>query len=274
MALVIAHRGASGLSPENTLAAFELAIAIGAHGIELDVQLAIDGVPVVIHDRTVNRTTNGAGKVSRLSWPDLARLDAGTWFEQRLSLRPRARKQLESVCAAVGRNRQSYTGEQIPTLESALALSARAGVAAVYLELKTASSSREGLLDQAVGLVRRFGLQRTVCFLSFDHEVIRLAKASAPDIRTAITVPIGRATALGSKGIVKAASRAQADEVALHFGLVTSRLVQVLHDHGLRASTWTVNRKLLMRRMAGCGVDSIMTNYPNRLISELESRQH
>src|SRR5436190_20563712 len=85
--LVIAHRGASGFAPENTLAAFKFALALGADGVELDVQLSADGHPVVIHDSRVNRTTNGTGAVSRLTLDQLQSLDAGSWFDRRVSRR-------------------------------------------------------------------------------------------------------------------------------------------------------------------------------------------
>ncbi|HEY7547107.1 MAG TPA: glycerophosphodiester phosphodiesterase family protein, partial [Blastocatellia bacterium] len=89
--LVIAHRGASGLAPENTLAAFQLAIELGAEGIEFDVQMSADGQPVVIHDARVNRTTNDIGPVAHFTASELARLDAGEWFQKRLKRRPRTR---------------------------------------------------------------------------------------------------------------------------------------------------------------------------------------
>src|SRR5215467_3741453 len=99
--LVIAHRGASALAPENTLAAFRLALLLGAHGVEMDVHLTTDGVPVVIHDARVNRTTNGSGAVSRLTVSQIAKLDAGAWFDRRLALRPRIRRRVAQTMAVV-----------------------------------------------------------------------------------------------------------------------------------------------------------------------------
>ncbi|HKG21875.1 MAG TPA: glycerophosphodiester phosphodiesterase family protein, partial [Blastocatellia bacterium] len=86
--LVIAHRGASGLAPENTLAAFKMAIGLGADGVEMDVQLSADGKAHVIHDLRVERTTNGAGRVASLTSRQLGNLDAGGWFDRRLAVRP------------------------------------------------------------------------------------------------------------------------------------------------------------------------------------------
>src|SRR3954467_15312085 len=95
--LVIAHRGASGLAPENTMAAFRLAVALGADGFELDVQLSADGQPVVIHDARLNRTTDHTGAVAALTAAELATSDAGSWFARRLARRPRTRAMAQSV---------------------------------------------------------------------------------------------------------------------------------------------------------------------------------
>src|SRR4029079_11246110 len=120
--LVIAHRGASGFAPENTLAAFRLASALGADGGELDVQLSADGHPVVIHDARVNRTTNGSGIVSRLTLDELQSLDAGSWFDRKLARRPRLRKIASRISAEVGDGFQTFSGEPLPTLDAVLSL--------------------------------------------------------------------------------------------------------------------------------------------------------
>src|SRR6185503_7240451 len=95
--LVIAHRGASGLAPENTLAAFKLAAALGADGVEMDAQLSADNRAVVIHDTRVNRTTNALGTVESFTADRLAGLDAGAWFDRRLAVRPRVRAMAASA---------------------------------------------------------------------------------------------------------------------------------------------------------------------------------
>src|SRR5258708_1234520 len=120
--LVIAHRGASGLAPENTLAAFSLAIALGSDGVEMDVQMSRDGQPVVMHDARVNRTTNEKGSVSRLTLDQLQRLDAGSWFERRLSRRPRVRAMVGRISAEGGAEVPRYSGEPVPALEDVLSL--------------------------------------------------------------------------------------------------------------------------------------------------------
>jgi glycerophosphoryl diester phosphodiesterase len=264
--LVIAHRGASGLTPENTLAAFKLAIALGADGVEFDVQLTADERPVVIHDRRVNRTTNGAGAVSGLTLDQLHTLDAGSWFARRLRMRPRIRAMLEKTVLVSN----DLSAQRVPPLEVVLATLNQASLSRVYIELKT-DDRRKALLDTVIWLVRSFGMERSVTLLSFDHEVIAHAKIQAPEIRTAVTFPTNKRSLVSAKSIVREIERVCADEAALHVSLATRRTVEAVHQRGLSVSVWTANRKLVMRRLIACGVDSIMTNFPDRLIHIIDS---
>jgi glycerophosphoryl diester phosphodiesterase len=261
---VIAHRGASGLAPENTLAAFRLAARLGADGVELDVHLSADGVPIVIHDKRLNRTTNSRGAVSRCTVQGLQSLDAGTWFERRLARRPRTRAMTRRLTPS------SFAGEPLPTLEDALTLFESAALERIYIELKGNVASQELLLDRVLSLVRRSRLQRSVTLLSFDHAIIRRAKEIDGAIRTAATFAASGRRLVSTRSIGRAVEDARVDEVALHFGLVTKRRVDALHERGIAVSVWTVNSKLAMRRSTACGVDSIMTNFPNRLREVLE----
>jgi glycerophosphoryl diester phosphodiesterase len=263
--LVIAHRGASGFAPENTIAAFKLALALGADGVEMDVQLSADGHPVVIHDPTVNRTTSGAGAVSRLTLDELQILDAGSWFERRLTRRPRLRTWARRISVEAGDAFQTFSHERVPPLEVVLSLLAGAGVERIYVELKGSPPTRQALLEAVLSLVRTFRVERAVTLLSFDHAIVRSAKEISGVIRTAATFPARGRRLISTRSIVRAAEHAGVDEVALHFGLATRRAVETFHEHGLSVSIWTANSKLAMRRLVACDVDSIMTNYPNRL---------
>ena len=269
--LVIGHRGASGLSPENTLAAFRLAMALGADGLEMDVQLSADSQPVVIHDRRVDRTTVGVGAVERFTANELEQLDAGTWFRRRLAVRPRIRAMAEQAAKAAGNEPADSSHESVPTLASVLASIAPAKPRRVYIELKTDPRRRGVLLDRTIALVQSSGLADSITLLSFDHEIIRLAKEIAPQLRTAATFPMTGRTFATPRGIIEGVRKAAADEAALHFGLANLRTVRALHDSGLTVSAWTVNSKILMRRLIALGVDSIMTNFPNRLIEVINS---
>lgn len=266
--LVIAHRGASGLAPENTLAAFRLALAERAQGIELDAQLSADGQPVVIHDTRLNRTTGAKGFVNNLTSEELSRLDAGRWFERRIALRRRTRIIVERAMTEEGI--RCFAGEMVPTLEDTLALIGPAGLARIYIELKSKPSSRKMLAEAVLSLVHKFDLERSVTVLSFDHEAVRLAKEINPQVRAAATFALsGRA--LTPRSIIKAVERVGADEAAMHFGLATHRTVAALKERGLEVSVWTVNHQMLMRRLIARGVDAIMTNFPSRLVEVIES---
>lgn len=269
--LVIAHRGASGFAPENTLAAFKLALALGADGVEMDVQLSADGHPVVIHDARVNRTTNGAGAVSRLTLDQLQSLDAGSWFDRRLTRRPRLRTMARRILAEASDAFQTFSHEPVPTLEVVLSLLAGAGLERIYVELKGSPATRQALLEAVLSLVRTFRVERSVTLLSFDHAIVRSAKEISGGIRTAATFPARGRRLISTRSIVRAAEHAGVDEVALHFGLVTRRAVETFHGHGLSVSVWTANSKIAMRRLVACGVDAIMTNFPNRLREVLVS---
>jgi glycerophosphoryl diester phosphodiesterase len=270
--LVIAHRGASGLAPENTLAAFSLAIALGADGVEMDVQMSRDELPVVIHDARVNRTTNKKGNVSRLTLDQLQRLDAGTWFERRLSRRPRVRAMVGRISAEAGAAVPRYSGEPVPSLEDVLSLLKPAGLERIYIELKGSPFSQQALLESIVALVRKHGVDRSVTLLSFDHTIIRRAKDLATGLRTAALFPARGRRLISTRSVIRSAESAGVDEVALHFGLATQRSIDAFHERGFSVSVWTANSKISMRRIAACGADSIMTNFPNRLRDVLELR--
>jgi len=268
--LVIAHRGASGLAPENTLAAFELGIALGADGVELDVHLSADGCPVVIHDARVDRTTDGTGAVSRFTVDQLQSLDAGGWFERHLIRRPRLRAIATRVSAETGDPDRAFRREVVPTLESVLSLLKASRLERIYIELKGNSASRQALLEAVVALVRSLQIETSVTLLSFNHSIVRQAKEIAGEIRTAATFPTKGFGLTSTSSILRGAAAADVDEVALHFALVSRRIVGVLHERGLSVSVWTVNNKMTMRRLTACGVDAIMTNFPNRLSDVLE----
>jgi glycerophosphoryl diester phosphodiesterase len=262
--MIIAHRGASGLAPENTLRAFRLAIALGAEGVEMDVQLTADGTPVVIHDAHVNRTTNGRGPVAGLTLEELTGLDAGRWFDRRLALRPGVRKAIERIYKEGGNN-HVYSSENVPTLEAALDVLAPSSLARIYIELKCDKRNRAEMADAILAIVRCLQIEESVTLLSFDHEAIRHVKRIAPRIRTAATFPVSGRALVTSRSIIESVKDAEADEAALHYGIATQRVVSVLHESGIEVSAWTANRPLVMRRLIASGVDAIMTNFPDRL---------
>ena len=255
------------------MAAFRLAVALGADGFELDVQLSADGRPVVIHDARVNRTTDRTGAVAGLTAEELMACDAGAWFARRLARRPRIRAMAQSAARLLPNSDSRFAGESVPLLTEVLALAAHAKIRRVYVELKGGRwQDKQALLEAVLALVREHQMEAAITLLSFDHEIIRRAKAAAPRLRTAVTFAIPGRGHLTAPAILSAVERAAADEAALHYGLASRRTVAALHERGISVAAWTVNSKVIMRRLLAVGADAIMTNYPNRLADVLAAR--
>jgi glycerophosphoryl diester phosphodiesterase len=152
----VAHRGYSAVAPENTLPAFAAAVLAGATHVEFDVRTTADGVPVVIHDRTADRTTTGAGYVGDLTFAEVTALDAGSWFSP------------------------AYAGTRVPTLTETLDLLA-ATEPELLLEIKRPATLAE--VKAIVELVAERNLLPRTIIQSFDPDVVRLAREVAPDVR-------------------------------------------------------------------------------------------
>lgn len=239
--LIYAHRGASGEAPENTMAAFRLAVEQGAQGIELDVQMSADGELIVIHDETLDRTTNGSGLVVRHTAAELKTLDASYKFS-------------------------AYKGEPLPFLSEVLAFLVPTKLE-LNIELKNGIIFYEELEEKAVRLVREYGMGRRVVFSSFNHYSVAKLSRMAPDIESAILYAAGLyepwdyAAKVGAK--------------ALHplFYSVVKEFVDGAHRAGLKVRPYTVNEPDDIRRMIDVGVDAVITNYPARMKAILEGRE-
>lgn len=226
--LNIAHRGASGDFPENTLRAFDAAIAAGAAMCELDVQRTADGVLVVIHDDTLDRTTDGVGKVAGSTFAALRRLDAGRWCDPQ--------------CA----------GERVPTLREVLELVRSR--CALNVELKA-----DGIAGPVCALIREQHAEETTLVSSFDWPAIAEVRRIAPAVQTAL---------LTDRAVGRALARATTMRVAAlnpRHDLVDRELCAAAHQRGLKVYAWTVDDPAEMGRLIDAGIDGIMTNYPARL---------
>src|SRR2546426_8463503 len=235
--LVIAHRGASGHAPENTLAAFWKAVLLGATFIETDLQLSRDARFVAIHDATVNRTTNGQGVVHEMTLAELRLLDAGSWFGS------------------------EFTGERIPTLEEILEFSKKNDVV-FYLEIKPAGSW--GGEHALIGALRESGeIPRTVV-ISFDAAIVLSLRKIEPTLMTGLLYdgqienPIGNAVEIGARQLV------------VRGDLVTPAMIAEVRRKDLQVVCWTVNHPAHMRMLAGAGLDGIMSDYPDRLVAAVK----
>jgi glycerophosphoryl diester phosphodiesterase len=244
--LNVAHRGASAAAPANTLAAFEKAIELGADGIEFDVHLSADGVPVVIHDFDVAATTDGSGRVSDLTLAQLKELDAGSSFAP------------------------AFAGERIPTLEEVLETVGQRLL--LNVELKTTSIRDDGLERTVIAQVERHGLAHgnRVLLSSFNPISLRRAKKIAPH------VPVGLLYALDMPLPLR---RAWLAPLVRHEArhperrMVDARYVAWARRRGYRVNVWTVDDPGEMRRLIDLGVDAIITNVPGVLRDVLQNTE-
>lgn len=237
--LAIAHRGASGYAPENTLAAFRRAVALGVTFIETDLQLTRDAHFVALHDETVNRTTNGQGAVQHMTLSEVRRLDAGSWFGS------------------------EFMGERIPTLLDIVEFARRHDVV-FYLELKP--NGFWGGEHALISALRDSDtIQRTV-IISFDPVILQGLRKIEPTLMTGLLFdgqfenPFEKALEIGAR------------QLAVKGDLVTPNLLSAARKRDLQVVCWTINNPAHMRLLATAGVDGIMSDYPDRLLSSLQKQ--
>ncbi len=239
--LIVAHRGDSANAPENTLAAFRLALENEADGIELDVMLSADQQLMVIHDDTLDRTSNGHGKVADLPFAALRELDAGSWYDLK------------------------FKGEPIPLLEEVFA--ELGGKFLINVELKNYKTPKDQLPELAVKLVKKHGLSDSVLLSSFNASNLPRVKSLAPEIRTGLLTLPGL-LGLPMRGLL--GRRFKADDLHPYYRDVSTRMVQFRHKLGQNVNVWTVDAPEDQRRMQAFGVDMIICNDPARARQILE----
>jgi glycerophosphoryl diester phosphodiesterase len=236
--MVIAHRGASSYAPENTFAAFDLALRMGARHIELDVEATNDGQIVVIHDDTVDRTTNGTGPVTSHSLAALQALDAGSWFGAQ------------------------FAGERIPVFDEVLRR--YKGRVHIHTEIKGRSTY---LSQRTADLVRQHGLIDQVTITSFQKARLEEIRLYAPELPTGWLLPevndtvIAQARTLGVRQICPRANT------------MTAEMVSRLHAGGFVVRVWGVADEALMRQIVQAGADGATVNFPDKLLAYLSSSE-
>ncbi|HTZ33857.1 MAG TPA: glycerophosphodiester phosphodiesterase family protein [Methylomirabilota bacterium] len=235
--LAIAHRGASGYAPENTLAAYRRAVAQGVTFIETDLHLTRDAHFIALHDETVERTTNGQGAVHQMTLAELRRLDAGSWFAS------------------------EFMSERIPTLEEILEFAKKNDVV-FYLELKP--NGFWGGEHALISALRSANEIARSVVISFDPAILASLRKIEPTLMTGLLYdgssekPFEKALEIGARQLV-----ARGD-------LISPNLLQQAHKQDLQVVCWTVNSPAHMRMLAAAGVDGIMTDYPDRLLTALK----
>jgi glycerophosphoryl diester phosphodiesterase len=230
---IFAHRGASAYAPENTIAAFELAVCQKADAIELDAKLSADGNIVVIHDQTVDRTTDGKGKVSELSIEALKELDAGEKYDE------------------------TYQGEQIPTLNEVF--DAVGQKTFINVELTNYATPLDSLPEKAANLVKIHNLQERILFSSFNPIALKKVHEILP------SVPLGLLALPGFRGAwARSILGRWVPYQALHpaVGDTKQKLIKKCHRRGHRVYTYTVNQIEDMRKFFQWEIDGIFTDDP------------
>jgi glycerophosphoryl diester phosphodiesterase len=227
------------------LAAFELALRQGAGGIELDVHLSSDGMPVVIHDRHLSRTTSGSGWVGEHRANALRRLDAGSWFNRRFPEKAR----------------QRYVGAKIPLLAEVLAWVRQHRMLA-FVEIKGGRKAYPGIEAKVLDEIERAGVRRLATIVSFDLATLR--RVREVDSRISLGLDVSRSL-LAIRRVRSLAGKA----VLPHWAIASRGFVRRAHKHSIRVFPWTVDQPARMQRRIADGVDGIITNYPARLAEVL-----
>lgn len=236
--MIIAHRGAAGEAPENTLAAFALGLEQGCTGIELDVHLSKDGEIIVCHDTTLNRTSDRQGAIGDLTVAEIKQADAGRWFHER------------------------FAGERVPLLEEVFDLVPRD--VQINVEIK---AGVQQLVPALVDLLKRKDRLDSVFVSSFDFDCLERLKELEPEAR------IGLLYKISMTNHYRMAALLDCPVFSLHphWSVLTKQNVSAATSRGLSVYPWTVNKEEDMRTMIGYGVSGIITDFPGRLKSLLDS---
>ncbi|MBN4056457.1 MAG: hypothetical protein COA82_11185 [Alkaliphilus sp.] len=230
--LILAHRGASAYAPENTTIAFTKAIEMGADGFELDIHLSKDGNLIVIHDESVNRTTNGSGFIKDLTLGEIKKLDAGSWFDSQ------------------------FSDEKVPTLDEVLTLIKDTQLL-INIEIKNGPFFYAEIEQKIIDCVVRHSMIDRVIVSSFDHYSIVKIKKLNSSIKTGA---LFLARTINSWKYIKEIG---ADAIHPHFVSVTSEVVKNCHENNIEIHTYTANEPEHIKHLARLGVNSIITNFPD-----------
>lgn len=230
--LVWAHRGASGYAPENTLAAFQKAVDLAADGVELDIQLTKDDQIVVIHDETIDRTSNGKGWVKDYTLEELRAFN-------------------------YNRTKPEYEHADIPTMREVFELLKPTGLF-INIEIKTGVVFYEKIEEKILALTKEMGMEDRVCYSSFNHYTVTRIHELKPDAEVGFLYADGPID-MPSYGVKHGVN-------ALHpalYNLQYDGFVKECKEKGLKLNVWTVNERPYMEMCCQYGVDAIITNYPD-----------
>lgn len=275
---VSGHRGASGYAPENTMPAFEKALAVGTDIIEFDVHLSRDGRCVVIHDDVLERTTDGHGPVRQYSWEELKKLDAGSWFDRKNEA---VRLVQTGMPAGSGLEilpipEERFAGTRIPLLEEVLEWSTATRMP-ISIEIKAPWPFYHGLevypgiVEKVLELVARYGDEELTSLHSFDHRAVLRSKELNPNITTLVSY--GGAVMIDPAGPARAAG---ANGIAIGSNWVTLELVRAVHAEQICLFGWGLGEEPFSQaadlcRLVAMGVDFVSGGFPDLLRKVVEN---
>jgi glycerophosphoryl diester phosphodiesterase len=232
--IIFAHRGASGYAPENTIAAFEMAVSLGAEAIELDTKLSSDGVVMVMHDQTVDRTTGQSGNLRTFTAQQLRQMDAGSHFDAK------------------------FAGEKVPTL--AEVFEAVGQKIFINIELTNYQTSGDGLVDKVIELIDQYSMNERVIFSSFLPSNLLRARKLKPNIPAAILCLPGK------EGLISrsfAGKWISPELIHPFFSDVNAGMMKREKNRHRKVNVWTVNEPEEMKRLLNLGVQGIITDFPD-----------
>lgn len=252
----MAHRGWRGYYPENTLLSFQKAATLPIDGLEMDIHSTADGVLVVFHDDTLDRTTNGTGAIHKLTYTELQQLDAGYWWTNDDGKTYPFRGQ----------------GLTVPTMEQIFTHFPNFWI---NVDIKQKQPS---IIKPFAQMIRDFRLTQQLCVASFDTETILEFRQECPEVLSSLSVPeVQWLFALSGLGLshfyhpktLPIRGAAQPPEYEGRWHIVNPRFVKAAHQHGVAVHVWTVNETSDMIRLMEMGVDGIISDFPDRLLKLL-----
>lgn len=246
MPLILAHRGANKVAPQNTLPAFRKAVEFSADGIETDVHLTKDGEIVICHNYTVDDTSNGKGLIGDMTFAELRSLDFGSYFSG------------------------EFKGVTLPTLSELIEVVKN--MTLINIEIK-APKKKNDLVKKVLDEVYKFGIEKNTIISCFDPKCIRESKELAPEVKTGLLYETGDlGTEIMNFGVSAYCKQLNADAAHPQHILLTEEIVKDLHSNNLAVNPWTVNDYEDIKKYTAWGCDSLITNVPDYCRKVLEEK--
>ena len=249
---VISHRGANIYAPQNTLPAFRRSMEIGVDGFETDVHLTRDGKPVLCHNYTIDKTSNGKGSISQMTLSELKTYDFGTYFSPK------------------------FADTRIPTLQEYLeTVGTYEKLRVLNIELKSPRANESSLVADTINMVKEYGLFDKLVLSSFDPKLLSQAKQVDPQTKTGFLYsPTSKVQFRIYRNPLEVAKSLCADALHPMLMYVNADLVKKAHAAGMMVNVWTVNSPRSILHMAELGVDGLITDYPDVVKGVLEAHNY